>query len=369
MIVNYAFQQKLKYILDFMMDTHVTFKYELNDAEKEKIMNFCNSAEYCAVEQLPGWTEMFYRSKICYFWLENESEIKSFCQIQEKWGSAQIYFGPVCSDKDLMVSSLDEILKHYRKKRYYYIGIQMYFKSGYDTDYIEYLLNRKYKIRYIFDSENTRSSIELDLSYSEDDIWQNLRSGHKKNIKKNFKIGTSVDIVKDEEGLKSFIDIYYKMCKARNIDDSELSSKNINEIYRFLKDNKRGEIILIRDQSGIVLGGAILVYQGITVRYLKGASDPDRKDLPILHQVIYEAILSAKKNNFKYFDFWGYTHFVDEDDQLFNINQFKKGFGGYFTFLAKKMNVSLVPGGYYLYKSLIIIKKLVAKNLKNKTLL
>jgi lipid II:glycine glycyltransferase (peptidoglycan interpeptide bridge formation enzyme) len=347
------------------MDTQVFFKYKLNEAEKEKITNFCNSAEYCAIEQLIGWTEMFFKSKICYFWLEEESEIKSYCQVQEKWRSAQIYFGPVCSDKDLMVRSLDEIIKYYKKKKFYYIGIQMYFKTGYDSDYIEYLINNKYKIRYFFNGDNTRSSIELDLSNSVDDIWQNLRSGHKKNIKKNLKLGTTVEIVRDEAGLKSFSDIYYRMCKVRNIDDSELTSENINEIYRFLKDKNKGDIILIKDQSGVVLGGAILVYQGITVRYMKGASDPERKELPVLHQVIYEAVLSAKKNNFRYFDFWGYTHFVNEDDQLYNINQFKKGFGGYYTFLAKKMNVSLVPFGYYIYKSMMFVKRLVAKNLKN----
>jgi lipid II:glycine glycyltransferase (peptidoglycan interpeptide bridge formation enzyme) len=73
---------------------------------------------------------------------------------------------------------------------------------------------------------------------------------------------------------------------------------------------------------------------------------------------MYEAIMKAKNDNFKYFDFWGYNHFVDESDQIYNINKFKKGFGGYYTFFAKNMNISLSPSGFYLNKLLLAMRKL-----------
>jgi len=151
------------------------------------------------------------------------------------------------------------------------------------------------------------------------------------------------------------------MCLVRNIDAGELSKAEIDEIYTYLIENNKGQILIVKDSSGVVLGGAILVYQGISVRYFKGTSDPDKRGLPILHLVIYEAIRKAKEDNFKYFDFWGYNHFANENDQLFNINQFKKLFGGYYTFFAKKMNFSLIPFGYSIYKSIQFVK-----NVKNK---
>jgi lipid II:glycine glycyltransferase (peptidoglycan interpeptide bridge formation enzyme) len=98
-----------------------------------------------------------------------------------------------------------------------------------------------------------------------------------------------------------------------------------------------------------VLGGIVFVYQGITVRALKGASDDEKRNLPINHLVLYEAIKLSKMNGFKYFDLWGYNHFADENNHVYHINFFKKGFGGYYTFFAKKMNIDLVPFGYYLY--------------------
>jgi hypothetical protein len=340
------------------------FKYELDITELNKIKDFCNSADYFSIEQSIGWTEMFYKTKICYFCLIDESGIKSFSQISENFKFAHVIFGPVCCDKELMITSINEIINYYKRLHFYFLDIQMYYKSGYDTDYIEYALSRLHDIKYIFDSDNTKSSIEINLRDTVDEINSHIRKGHKSDIKKAIKMGVTVDKVNNIAELNSFTAVYSKMCKVRDIDDGDLSEKKISAIYNYLIHNNKGEILIVKDNAGIVLGGAILVFQGASVRFLKGTSDPDRRDLPILHLVLYEAILKAKADNFKYFDFWGYNHFVDENDQIYNINKFKKGFGGYYTFFAKKMNISLIPKGYYIYKSLLFVKNILKKSLK-----
>ena len=151
------------------------------------------------------------------------------------------------------------------------------------------------------------------------------------------------------------------MCQVRKISCSEFSKNNTNEIYNYLIENKKGQILIVKDNTGKVIGGVLLVFQGITVRFFRGTSDPDRRELPVLHLALYEAIKTAKTDNFKYFDFWGYNHVVDENDQVYNINHFKKGFGGYYTFFAKNMNISLIPYGYYINKTLFFVKKLIRK--------
>ncbi len=343
------------------MPTQVWFKYDLDENETAEVKKFCDSVDYCAVEQLIGWSRLFYKTRIRYFYMKDESGIKSFCQINESFRTASIHFGPVCSDRDTMIESVESIIKFYKKQGYFYLAIQMYWKSGFDVDYIEYALNKKYHIRYFFNSDNTKSSIELNLKDSVEDIWKRFKDGHKRNIKKSEKLGTIIETVNNREGLESFLGVYLKMCRIRQIDDHEISKKSIMEIYDFLESNDRGKIYIIKDSSGIVLGGAIFVNQGISVRYLKGASDPDRKEIPVLHSLLYHAILMAKKNNFNYFDFWGYNHFVDPSDQIYNINYFKKGFGGYYTFFAKKMNIDLVPYGYEIYKLILLAKRIAHK--------
>lgn len=328
------------------------FKYKLDANEYENIRKFCSSVDYCSIEQQLDWTNLFYKSTSCYFYLQDDSGIRGYCQMHEKIGAAQIIFGPVCCDKDLMVYSINEIIAYYKRRHFFYLGIQMYYKSGNDTEYIEYKLSNLHKIHYQCDTENTKSSIEINLLESEEKIHSKIRKGHKSDIKKAVKMGCAVDLARDEIDLNSFIEVYSKMCRARRISEDKLSVGNIRDIHNFLDKNKLGEILIVRDESGKVLGGAIFVFQGLTVRYYKGATDPDRRDLPILHLVIFEAIKRAKSNGFTYFDFWGYNHFAYEGEQVFNINHFKKGFGGYFTFFAKKMNIDLIPWGYALYRLL-----------------
>lgn len=335
------------------------FKYVLDKTDTEKITTFCKNADYCSVEQLIGWPDMFFRSRICYFYLSDDSGIKSFCQIHEGLRFAQIAFGPVCGDKEIMVYSLDEIIQYYKNKRYLYLGIQMYSKSGNDTDFIEYKLNKKWKIHYFFNADNTKSSVEIDLGNSVEEIFSRFSKGHKSDIKKASKMGLTVSVISNLNELNLFVEVYSKMCKNRNITD-DLSNDIIYAIHRYLLDNERGYILVAKDNTGKIIGGGIFVFQGLTVRYFKGTTDPDRRDVPILHAVIFEAIKLAKSKNFKYFDFWGYNHFADESDQIFKINQFKRGFGGDYIFLAKKMNIDLLFLGYYYFRAITFVKVIIS---------
>jgi hypothetical protein len=335
------------------------FKSELSDAEIKGIKEFCASVDYFSLEQSLGFPEILYGNAITYFYLTDDDTIKSFCQVNENFRFAFIWYGPVCCDREIMVTSINEIINYYKKRHFWYLAIQMYYKSGYDTDYIEYALNKAHRIKYIFNNENTKSSLEIDLAGSIENINSLLRKGHKSDLKKAVKEGITVEELKDESDLKHFTDIYLEMCRARAIGGH--SAKEIIDICNYLVNNKRGQLLLARDCNGTLIGGAILAYQGISVRYLLGASDPERRDLPLLHLVIYEAIVRSKSMNFRYFDFWGYNHFAEQGDQGYNINHFKKGFGGYYTFLAKKMNIDLVPYGYRIYRISVFINKLIKR--------
>ena len=331
------------------------FKYELNVTEIQDTIKFCESVDYVSLEQSPGFPEILYGTKFTFFYLTDDDIIKSFSQINENFKFAHIWFGPVCCDKGIMIISINEIINYYKKRGFWYLGIQMYYKSGYDVDYIEYALNKVHSIKYIFNNENTKSSLEIDLGKSMEDIYSSFRKGHRSDIKNALKKGITVEELKDENELTHFADVYLKMCKTREIGSH--STNEIKSICNYLVNNKKGQILLAKDCNNIIIGGVILAYQGISVRYLLGASDPDRHDLPLLHPVIYQAIERAKLNNFRYFDFWGYNHFAEEGDQRFNINHFKKGFGGYYTFLAKKMNINLIPYGYRIYRLLTFLRK------------
>ena len=332
------------------------FKTELDSTELENIRKFCDSVDYCSMEQSVGFPGLLYKVKVNYFYLIEDKAIKSFCQIIENFKFAYIWFGPVCDDRELMITSINEIIHSYKKRGFWYLGIQMYKKSGYDTDYIEYKLNGSHDIKYVFNHENTKSSIEIDLEKSTEELYSYIRKGHKSDIKKAIKSGLRVEELKVASELSSFINVYSKMCKTREI--SGHSAREIDGICNYLIQNRKGQLLLVKDENDTIVGGVILAYQGISVRYLISASDPDRRDLPLLHLAIYSALEKAKEGKFKYFDFWGYNHFADKDDQISKINHFKKGFGGYYIFFAKKMNINLSPYGFLLYRLSVYFKKL-----------
>jgi len=331
------------------------FKARLSEQENRQIKSFCKSVRYCAIEQSIGFPALLNKQKLTYFYLEQESSIKSFCQISEKFRFAVIWFGPVCDDRDLMLRSLCEIIDHYKKRRFWYLGIQLYLKSGYDSEYIEYALNRLYRIRYLFNNENTKASLEIDLDRSISNIYGDMRKGHKSDIQKALRSGMQIEEAQSEGDVKAFTDIYHKMTKTRKIHGH--TSMEIKRIFNYVQNNGLGTLLLAKDNNNMVVGGAIIVKQGISARYLISASDPEKRDLPMTHLVIYKAIEMAKKDRLRYFDFWGFNHFADKDDQIYNVNLFKKGFGGYYTFFAKKMNIDLIPNGYNIHRFFTVIKK------------
>jgi hypothetical protein len=334
------------------------FKTVLNESEIVDIENYCRSVDYFALEQSLGFAEILYKSKVNYFLLWDEGRILSFCQIYENFRVAHIWYGPVCNDRESVIITIDEIIRHYKQRGYWYLGIQMNLKTGPDCDFIEYQLNKRHRIKYIFDNNNTKASLELDLSQTKEDLLRGFRKGHRSDVKKAISSGISVE-EGDEDTVRAFSRIYRRMCDVRSIKGH--TSSEVVRVVEYLKSRKQGVLLVAKTSDGAVLGGAIFVYQGVSVRYLLSASDPDIRELPITHLVIYKAIETARETGFRYFDFWGYNHFAEKNDQIYKINSFKKGFGGYDTFFAKKMNINLIPGGYNIYRLFVVMKKLWGK--------
>jgi len=343
------------------------FKSVLDNTDRLAVEKFAGEVDYCAIEQQIGFPELLYSSRITYFLLRDDADcLKSYCQINENFKSAHIWFGPVCDDPDLTIESVRRIVEYYKNKHYWYIGIQPYRKTGYEADYIEYNLSSKIKIDYIIDNENTKSSLEINLDESIEKIWGKFSKGHKSAIKKAKKSGIIVQAASSASEVSSFQQVYVGMCKSRNI--RAHTPNEIEGIVSYLTSHNLGSLLLAYGPENVILGGAVFAYQGVSVRYLLSASDPDRRDLPISHLIVYEAIERAKSQQFNYFDFWGYNHFALPSEQIYLVNRFKHGFGGYFTFMMKKMNISLIPYGFLFYKLYNRSKKglILLKNIHRK---
>jgi lipid II:glycine glycyltransferase (peptidoglycan interpeptide bridge formation enzyme) len=190
----------------------------------------------------------------------------------------------------------------------------------------------------------------LDLKAPEEEIRKGFSKGHKSDLKKSEKNNISVSLLSSEADWEAFCRIFARMNRKRGHATREKENEAfLQRAWAFLKRTGQGDGLVVKDEAGNLLGGILLVYQGTTVRYFKGAADPDQRQIPILHAALWEGIRRARAMGFRFFDFWGYNHFVDENDQVFHINRFKKGFGGSYSFYPKKMNLLFRPAMYRLY--------------------
>lgn len=341
------------------------FKYSLTESDRDEIIKYIFSLNFFVFEQHPDWPGIVGdESNYCFFVAKENNNVKCFAQISEVINPlvkiANLHFGPICDDTQIMIESIQKIYDYYRIKHFSQLMVQLAIRTGDNTELIEYKLNSLLNIRYIFDRNNW-SSICLDLSKQIDVIFRNFSKGHKSDIKRAEKNGLNVKKMPlSEKEIMDFAALYVKMNHYRNIPVNNFQiSQRINDITKFIGQKKIGNIYLVKETSGQVVGGAIVLFQGKSVRYYKGASDPDRRDLPISHIAIWEAIKDAQINGFDFFDFWGFNHMVGPTDQVYQINKFKKGFGGEFTFYPKIMYFNYRPALIMFYNIILKFKKML----------
>jgi lipid II:glycine glycyltransferase (peptidoglycan interpeptide bridge formation enzyme) len=341
-------------------------KKKITNDELKEIEAFLNSIQFVTIEQYPEWSNVLdNKEQLSYLIVRNNNQIVLFCKINEYkilfLKFVQIFFGPVFENSAFLIESIEYLVNYYKQKGFQLIKIQLAIETGAETDLIEYKINQKYKIKYFFDRFNW-ASIRIKLKdKTEEEIFKEFSKGHRSSVKKTIKSNVQAVEINTEDDIYKLCEVYEKMNVQRRIpSDIQHTKKLFMNISKYLKEKEKGFILGVKNSSSEIIGGIIIVFQGNTARYYKGASDPDIRDIPVLHLAIWEAIKISKRMGRTYFDLWGYNHFVTEKDQVFWINRFKKGFGGEFLFYPKINNIELSKFGYIKTRIyLFIIQKLM----------
>lgn len=339
------------------------FKYNLSSDDLSEVKTFYKKLDHVSLEQYPGWYSVIdSKDRICFFLAQENKEIVCFAQIIESgrlFKKARIQFGPIFNNANVLIESLLQIHNYYYRNNFIYLLVQLGIPTGFIADYIEYKINKYFKIKYYFNSENCWSSLYIDLSCEPEEIFKKFSKGHKCAIKKAEKEGVAILEGNDASRIHDFCKVYLKMKDQRKLPISN-ETRVFPRIIGFLEKTKQGFFLAVADCKEQILGGIILVFQGSTVRYYKGAADPSI-NIPVLHLAIYEAIKKSKLMGFKYFDLWGYNFFAEKGSQASNVNIFKKGFSGDYIFYPKMMQFKLKPIRHIVYSILRVIKSKILK--------
>ena len=156
---------------------------------------------------------------------------------------------------------------------------------------------------------------QIDLKKHLDDIYKNIRSSFKRNIKKSVKHEVRIEISQSKKALNDFINLNFLTRKRHGLPPQP--SSFFKNLHRFCLKN-HGYIFIGTVEKKVIAGAIFLIHHG-NVIYKYGASDIDYQSLRPNNQLMWEAIQFFKKKNCSSISF-GRTH-----PEHTGLLQFKNG--------------------------------------------
>ena len=105
----------------------------------------------------------------------------------------------------------------------------------------------------------------------------------------------------------------------------------------------------------------IMCFFGDTANYLHGASSNKHRDVMAPHLLQWKAVCDAKKDGFKYYDFWGIAPNDDPKHGWAGVTRFKKGFGGEQVNYPGTFDMVVSKKWYLIYKVFRFINRTLPK--------
>ena len=153
--------------------------------------------------------------------------------------------------------------------------------------------------------------------------------------------------------------------KLEDLEDGQLKDKNIKKKEKLEEDlNKlKHQIEKTKEDTnkykdGVVVSGTIAMRTNRSVCYLYGASDNNYRNYMPNYLIQWEMIKWAKERNAEIYDFRGISGKIDENDHLFGLYRFKKGFNPEFVEYVGEFDLIFNKLLYFVFeKGVPILKK------------
>jgi len=213
-----------------------------------------------------------------------------------------------------------------------------------------------------------KDTLVLDLSQTEEEIFQNFHSKHRYNIKLAQKKGIQIKILDSDSEFEEFYELVEKTDERKHI--KSFPKKYYKELFEFAKKSAKTKTLPDLEVRffGAYLGkniaaGLVLVVWNNMAIYLIGANNYEYRQCMAPHLLQWETIKESKKIGAKEYDFWGIIRKEDfESDRELEkhpwagITRFKLGFGGKTVQFEKTFDYVISPLWYKIYKLAIKFK-------------
>lgn len=215
-----------------------------------------------------------------------------------------------------------------------------------DTAFVQYFKKAGFRSAQSaegFEGTQPRFVFRLDITPSVDELFAAMHQKTRYNIRLAEKKGVRIRTAVNQEDLKVFYDILVETA-AR---DRFLirSYAYFAAMWDHLVANGLAKVFLA-EYEGKVIAGALSLIFGDKVWYLYGASSNSYRNVMPNYLVQWIMIQWAKEKNCSLYDFRGVPGELTEDNPLYGLYRFKKGFNGTFTEFIGEYDLVFDKGMY-----------------------
>lgn len=177
----------------------------------------------------------------------------------------------------------------------------------------------------------------------------NIRLAEKKDIEI-----TKTD-PKNKDELNQNLDDFYDLLKQTTERD-KFNAHEKNYYKKMLENLKENSALYLAKKGEKTVAGIIITFFKDTAIYYYGASSNEDRNLMAPYLLQWHAIKQAKKQGYKYYDFFGIAPEDSKNHAWAGVTQFKKKFGG--------QAISYIPAQEYPFKKLLYLLYKLYKRIK-----
>lgn len=192
-------------------------------------------------------------------------------------------------------------------------------KENYISEFIRFhpFFKNNLVLKYL-NADYLNDVIFINLSDNIDDIWKNMKKGHRYSVRKSIENDCRINFITkpSKEDINKFSELYKNtMCRNKASSKYYFSNEFIGDHLKLL-DTLLVEAVL----NGDTIGSSMFLLGDNTIHYHLSGSETGLKKVFPSHLILFEVIKWAKERKFEKFMLGGGR---GSNDSLF---QFKKGF-------------------------------------------
>lgn len=198
-----------------------------------------------------------------------------------------------------------------------------------------------------FEGVQPKYVFRLDISPDEETLLASMHQKTRYNIRLAVRKGVTI-----RKGTKDDLPQFYKVLKETTERDNFLvrAYSYFEDIYDTLIEAGYGELF-IAEYEGKIIAGTLAFITGKKAWYMYGASSNSYRNVMPNYLIQWEMIRWAKAHGCTLYDFRGVSGDLSENNPLYGLYKFKKGFNGEFTEFIGEWDYVYRPVMYFFWKA------------------